>query len=634
MSIDEHVASCRQQMTGESLRRVRLSVKELADWSALLPTAEGTQPLLESLFLKQVGTPSAPNRYPLGIERVVAAPRRLEVRFEQPELVRPVLQLLPWRDRRRSRHGIADLWATAVGGSIEIAFARRPTEGVIAVSSIDGTDLGQVLAEHESSVEERQCTPLWSIDPSTLPEEPLRAPGRRRKPRPATEIDHHRSAAHLASAILRRIRLWDRLGGHAQLHITPEVAAHGLDWQITRELHPKTPVHDERLTAVLQETVVGLGLVASPGHQCGEDSCVAEFTAPSERLGGWSSVLSVHTSRTQTPATAMPRKPRHFTALGEAQFPSRASKNNGSDTSMVVPEPLPRSAEATPSKREPQGRCTQLLAPRFGISESDLQRIATQLGAAWALQGCRVLVLTCSFGHRRTRKPLRGYPEPEWPSTKRPINPAPKAWNKLRLAPGTGELFAHTSREYLDERPDLLAAARAEFDWIIFVDRNNRYGTGPYVEELADSYVVLVDDAGYEDTVVITEAHGGVATPRRVPVSAAESAMAWRHAHLTGIPFDRIPVAGLVLQPARRADTQAPRNFVERTDAELERYGTPVLARLPRAQTTGLAASSRTVLDDVDDEYRNSYLAECRAIRRVLTEAQPCTIPPLADEWA
>jgi hypothetical protein len=80
MSIEEQVATARQQLTGESLRAVRLRVKELPSWRALIPSATDTQLLLESLLLQHIGNALVCSRFPLGIAEVVPASSRLDIR--------------------------------------------------------------------------------------------------------------------------------------------------------------------------------------------------------------------------------------------------------------------------------------------------------------------------------------------------------------------------------------------------------------------------------------------------------------------------------------------------------------------------------------------------------------------------
>ncbi|MET9664964.1 hypothetical protein ABZY19_06280 [Streptomyces sp. NPDC006475] len=173
MSIEEQVATARQQLTGESLRTVRLRVKELSSWRALIPSATDTQLLLESLLLQHIGNALACSRFPLGIAEVVPASSRLDIRFEHSDLMRPALEMLPYRERgQRTVHGAPGLWASVVGNGIEIAFARHPSAGVIALTTLDRSDdVGGLLSAYEASLSAQRCVPLWTVDPGALPPE-------------------------------------------------------------------------------------------------------------------------------------------------------------------------------------------------------------------------------------------------------------------------------------------------------------------------------------------------------------------------------------------------------------------------------------------------------------------------------
>ncbi|MFI6004962.1 hypothetical protein ACIA98_31920 [Streptomyces sp. NPDC051366] len=631
MSIEKQVSAARQQLTGESLRGARLRIKELPTWSSPIPGAADTQKLLESLFLQQIGVLQTSSRYPLGIAEVIPAAHRLEVRFEHPAVVRSALGMLPYRDRQRSVHGVPGLWARTVNGTIEIAFARRPDQGVLALASRERSDLVELLAEYQSSLTEERCTPLWTVDPSSLPPEKFQVSSRRRKPKPPTLIDSHRSGACLPSAILRRIRLWDRLAGHASLSITAENSERGLDWRIKRELHPGFPIHDDRLAALLLEPVAGPGLVTDlSSHHCADDLCIMEFAAPADRVNGWGGILRLESTTSSNPAPLAPGRARHFTSLSEDPFPSHGDIVK---SSRRAHSPLGWTRTDGANGAQAQGQCTQILAPRFSRSRWELQDIAMRIGAAWALDGYKVLVAAHSFDASQGLRRLRNHSELDWPATDRPTIATSPPWRKARLVPDNGSLFSCTASEYRKELGTLLEEARTHFDWVIFVDCNDNHGMGPYVEESADSYVIVVDDSGYEETLVTAESRNGVAQHREVPVSPAESAMAWRHQHLAGLPLDRVPVAGLVMQQTANTTTRQSPSFISDVDAQLRRLGTPVLARLPLGQGPALNMSSRTVLDDVDDEYRTEYLKACTSIRTVIAEAEPCRIPPPVSPW-
>ncbi|MER7050414.1 hypothetical protein [Streptomyces jumonjinensis] len=631
MSIEKQLTAARQQLTGESLRSAGLRVKELSSWGSLIPAAGDAQRILESILLQHIGVPQSPSRLPLGIAEVRPWSNRLEIRFEQPDRVRAALEMLPYRERgQRAVHGTPGLWASTIDGNIEIAFARHPNAAVVALSCLDRSDLGPLLSAYESALATERRVPLWTVAPSALPPEKF---GGRRKPRPLTIIDHHSPAANLASALLRRIRFWDRLAGHASIRMTCETVDHGLDWHLEREVHPDFPLHDDRLVALLAEPVVGPGLLVDLNeHRCDDRRCVMEFTAPADRLEGWHGVLRLQ-SVPSDPALHTPPRPRHFTGLGESAYPSHG---DSALSSSVAPGSIPSRSRRTETlsseSNQFQGRCFQLLAPRFSRDQWEMQSRAMEIGAAWALDGCSVLVVAHSFSFSPESRRLRYHNQLTWDTADRPTVTASPPWRKIRLVPGDGSLFMHKAFGSRKEVKSLIQEARAHLDWIIFVDCNEDLGMGPYIEESVDSHVIVVNDPGYEENLVTAEARNGVAEHREVPVGPAESAMAWRHQHLTGLPLDRVPISGLVLrQPANREKTQS-LDFVHRVDAELKRFGTPVLARLPKGPTFALGASP-TVLDDVDEDFRMAFRVACASFRPALEKSSPCLIPPPPDPW-
>ncbi|MFF4361565.1 hypothetical protein [Streptomyces sp. NPDC001604] len=626
MLIEEQVATARQQMTGESLRAVRLRVKELPSWRSLVPSGTDIQLLLESILLQYIGNTQRANRFPLGIAEVVPASSRLDIRFEHFSLVRPALEMLPYRERgQRTVHGTPGLWARVVGNSIEIAFARHPAAGAIALTALDRSDeVEGLLFAYEASLSAQRRVPLWTVDPNTLPAEKLHTGGRRRKPQPRTIIDDHRPAVALPSALLRRIRLWDRLAGHTDLQVSAATADHGLDWHVVRKVHQSVPLHDDRLAAILSDPVAGPGLVTDgEGHCCDDCRCVMEFTAPADRMSGWRGVLRVETVAASVPLRLAPRRPRHFTALDETAFPSHGCPPRNS--------PVARTRRADESVAS---RSTQLLAPRFSRCQWDLTGMATKIGAAWALDGCAVLVVTHSLDAGREVRRLYEHDVFGWSTPDRPTLVPPLPWRRGRLVPGSGALFTHTMSGSRADVGALLQQARAHFDWVIFVDCNDDLGMGPYIERSVDSHFVIVDSSWYPESFVTAQARNGVAEHREVAVTPAASAMAWRQQHLTGIPLDRVPISGLVLrQHSPRAGSAPSPDFTAQVDAELARFGIPVLSRLPEDPEVALGDVSPTVLDAVDDASRAEYVKACTPIRLALRAAEPCLIPP-ADPWS
>ncbi|GHA43491.1 hypothetical protein GCM10010329_77970 [Streptomyces spiroverticillatus] len=123
MLIKEYVVDVRRQFTGESLMGARERLSSLRDWSELVPAArEGNQARLESYVLQALG--GGRGRHPLGISEVIPGTDQLVLRLESRESLAPLLLLLPHRDRRRSRHGVRDLRASAGARGIELVLGR------------------------------------------------------------------------------------------------------------------------------------------------------------------------------------------------------------------------------------------------------------------------------------------------------------------------------------------------------------------------------------------------------------------------------------------------------------------------------------------------------------------------------
>ncbi|MGW4724042.1 hypothetical protein [Streptomyces sp. NPDC004291] len=522
MSIDQYVAFARQELTGESVRAARQRVKQLPDWASLIPVATKTQQLLESLLASRLGAPGTATRYPLGIAEVVPMTSRLEIRLEHAGLVRPALALLPHRRRdRRAVQGVPELLARATVGSIEMSFARNPDAGVVALSSLDGHDLSDVLAEHATDLIGDRRVPLWTIDPSNLPPLPFPPASRRRKPKPPTLTQLHAHTAGIPSALLRRVRLFDRLAGHLSLRITAEEGEHSLRWHLTREVHPDCSPHDARLIELFADPIAGPGLVSDlDGHACDARGCSMTFTA----ADGQSS-LRVESMLAAVAAPLVPRPSRHLTALGERSFLTHTAARRTSDIEAGSRPPAPPTPEAGGQAR---GHCVHLLTSRYGMDSRDLHHTATQIAAAWALEGYAVLVVQDSLDPAPARQRQVQGAAVATPSSMLAPEAAPFVPHRpLRLFPGSGSLSAQTNYGGRKATAALLDEARRQFDWILFVGCDDTFGMGIRIEESADSYVVVVSTRTYDEYIVTTQARDGVAEHLQIPVSAAASAIAW-----------------------------------------------------------------------------------------------------------
>jgi hypothetical protein len=86
--------------------------------------------------------------------------------------------------------------------------------------------------------------------------------------------------------------------------------------------------------------------------------------------------------------------------------------------------------------------------------------------------------------------------------------------------------------------------------------------------------------------------------------------VAWLNRHLARVPFAEVPLTGLILWCAH--DAHGPDTFDQAVDAELARYGMPVLGRLPRAPRR---SPHRTVLDCLPDDRRAFETQQAMQIR-------------------
>ena len=113
MLIEQYIVDIRRQLTGETLRGARLHLAGLRDWSEPVPAAkDNNQARLESHLLHALG--QGQGRHPLGVSEVVPTADQVVLRLESVELFTALLPLLPYKDRRRSRHGA---WSNVSGWS-------------------------------------------------------------------------------------------------------------------------------------------------------------------------------------------------------------------------------------------------------------------------------------------------------------------------------------------------------------------------------------------------------------------------------------------------------------------------------------------------------------------------------------
>jgi hypothetical protein len=84
-------------------------------------------------------------------------------------------------------------------------------------------------------------------------------------------MDAHAAEPGLASALLRRLHLWEGLASDSTVTVTSQSGPdeRGLAWTVERRLPQQSQLHDPDVSAVLAESVAGLGLTADTGgHHC------------------------------------------------------------------------------------------------------------------------------------------------------------------------------------------------------------------------------------------------------------------------------------------------------------------------------------------------------------------------------
>ncbi|MYT68309.1 MULTISPECIES: hypothetical protein [unclassified Streptomyces] len=554
MLIEEYVVDIRRQMTRESLRTARIHLAGLPDWSALVPAAKNAdQERLESLLLHVFGL--ALGRHPLGVSEIVPQADRLLLRMERTELVVLLLSLLPYRDRRRSRHGVLDLRAVAIRRGIELTLGRF-SAGRAVIEGPAGCDPAGVLDAHRVAIEERGYEPLWD---EVTPRDPvpnlLRRPTRARKR--TTPADPHTVRPGLASALLRRLHLWPSLTAGSTVTFTSRPDGGGLAWEVQRRVPPHLPLHEDSVATALSESVAGPGLSSDEtGHHCDQQQCIQTFA---------DGRLTVRTT--------------HGEQHGPARRPGR---DRAHIWSTFLSEAQP-SAQATGQARP--GHVLQLIDP-WGDAPGEA---AEHLAAAWAQQGLRTLVLNACSDHTRRGETA--------------------SWQRARLTGGSGAMFTGVADYVYGDLKADLERARSEFDEIILLKQPWTTTSFLGLSSRADDHVVVAS-GGFERNSKRTTVHAGQLRRRTTPFTPNESAVAWLNSSLIRVPYAELPLTGLVLwctPEVRELDT-----FETEVVQELARHGMPVLGRLPKAPRLG---SCRTVLDRLPGQQEGFVLQQAAQIR-------------------
>ncbi|MFE5844274.1 hypothetical protein ACFQ7N_21890 [Streptomyces niveus] len=564
MLIEPYIVGVRRQLTGESLTGARRRLGELRDWSEPLPAAKAAdQARFESYLLQALG--AGRGRHPLGISEVVPCADHLELRLESAELLASLLLLLPYRDRRRSRHGVFDLRASARRRGIELVLGRTG-DGRVLLLGPQGCDLAAVLGAHRATVEGRCHAPLWT---EGTPHDPIPRPLRRSRPaqtvsKTAKSVDPHAVGPRLASSLLRRLHLWESLAASSTVTFTSRPEGAGLVWTVERCLPPHHPLHDDDVATALAESVAGPELAAdTDGHRCEQQQCVQTFAS------GRLTVRTVHGTN------ARPARP-----------PGRARAHV---LSTFLRERRPSAGTVG---EVGAGHVLQMIDP----CGDDRLDAAEQLAAAWALQGLHTLVLRVES--------LRGQ------------HSHTASWQRARLTGGSGSMFKGRADYVHGDLEADITRARAEFDHIIMVKRH--WADVPLLgfSPLADDHLI-VTEAQFPKMTKSTTVHAGELQRRAVTLTPAESAIAWLHSRLSRVPFAEVPMTGLLLRCAIEA--RDPDDFDAMVDTELARRGMPVLGRLPQPPRRG---AHRTVLDELPDEQRTFVIRQSVQVRRGLGPAR------------
>ncbi|MFJ3019494.1 hypothetical protein ACIPH4_00830 [Streptomyces tendae] len=557
MRIEQYIVDVRRQHTGETLREARLRLTELRDWSEPVPAAKDSdQARLESYLLHALGQGQGVS--PLGVSEVIPSANQLVLRLESPEPFSSLLGLLPYKDRRRSRHGVLDLRAYAGRQGIELALGRTAA-GRVLILGPEGCDLTTILDAHRTAVEEQRYEPLWTKDTSHGPMPPQRR-STRTTSKTAKPVDPHTVRPHLASGLLRRLHLWPSLTTGSTVTFTSQAHNSGLNWTVQHGVPRQRPLHDDRVAIALAEAVAGPGLVVdADGHECDEQQCVQTFT---------SGQLTVRTIYTDNPRPA--------------QRPGRARANV---LSTFLSEAQP---PASGAGRSPGGHVLQLVDP-WGDDRLDA---AKQLAAVWAQQELRTLVLRVDSS--RNRRGESG------------------SWERARLTGGPGAMFTGYADFLHGHLESELDRARREFDHIIMMKRQWTDLPLAGLSPLADDHVIITG-GDFDRTTRSTSIRDGELRRTTIPLTSSESAVAWLNRHLARIPFAEVPLTGLVLWCAH--DERGPDTFDAAVDVELARHGMPVLGRLPRAPRR---SPHRTVLDCLPDQRRVFETRQAMQIRSSL----------------
>lgn len=591
------IATAVGQFTGEALEQARRRVAELDTWGVLIPSASAEQALLESLFLGALGAAADRSR-PCGVHEAIPASGQLTLRVESDACVQRLLEMLPFRDKRGVWRGVRDLRVQSVGNGLrftlelyrEETWRKEEPNPLVVVRGPHEAQLAELLHRHRAKLEEAGCRPQW--EPKAA-----RPTRRRREPLTRNVLEQHKAACQLASALLRRPRLWDALAGHVAVQFSNTLTDHGLDWSIERTVSPGTSVHDDRLEGALTDRVVGPGLRLL-NHECTPDECVLRFVAGSQ-YHGWSGILTVQ-SRGAARPNRVGRSARPLVALGEP---------------MVASRPRPSTAVPDADRAPAQGHVIALMSFKYVpgyVDSTELEAISVQMGAVWAVQGHRVAVLTIDRDHALWLPGRRN--QVRWATE--PVPRAEPQWTRLRIDPTPGQLWGGALTSDAEAIKEGLDEARRRFDRVLVVDGSSWSTLVTFASGAPDAFVFALGESGYERELPRPMVRGNPGPAGTVALTPTESAVKWRERELKVPWLHQVPLAGALLLRDPREEPPVADEFTAEVEEQLARYGTPILGRYPRLGLLDRAFQSAavTVLDPAAPDRIESMTSAATAL--------------------
>lgn len=589
-SILNVVATAVADLTGEGFSSARDRLADRRTWTGLVASASGDQALLEALIFGGLAVFPA-QTHPFGVmEAFQAEAALLHLKLESAGAVEALLDLLPYADRRGTRRGVPGLQTLAAGNQLEVTASFGEKFGIrwdskdpkVRIHAPGSTPLSVVLQDHYDRLVRERCVPHWV--PGEQPKPFLRRP-----PLARDTISQHRASAGMASALLRRPRMWTALAGHQRLAVSSTFAEHGLDWMIARTVARGTALHDKRLIELLQDNITGPDMELLD-HVCEEACCTVRLIGTGRYLHGWKGVLTLRTEHGSSPKG---RPARTLTALGEPQTSGRPREHIDS------------------VQQSSRGRCIAMASAS----------VAVRLSAAWAAQGHVAAVLTIK-DRERDMTWSRDWPTEEVP---RPTGTTLR-WNRLRLTPdrgqvwtgsltlGSGKLFEASDGE--EDIAAALDAARDRYSRILVLDQRPYARGSSALLGAVDAVALVIEASKYPRQTTTPAWRRALDGECAIDLAPQESAALWREQHLGVRDLSRQCLAGLVLLHDDAEDVQAD-TFTEQVEMHLRRYGTPVLGwlskgsndlRLPRD------GADRTVLDPMNEEDRSREVVAASAI--------------------